>query len=280
MTHVIILAQGTQRRMGVTGPRKQLLPIPGYEDIPILVRTISQIVYRFSRTHLQLDVITWSDVKASIEAGPGFLIGLAGYERDIPGWASRSARIGNGQLPERTNFIELPQPGNSSLRGIGEVMRELPLDRGHDHTIVLLGDVVYSWTCLDVLAASREPPRAGVFAGSSNLSSGGGELWGVAWSRFGEEQMRADLDDALLRHPSFDDDIYQPGQLRRWIVGWRRGTVEQNVDRRRFMGQYVDVDDYTMDVDVPDDAKRLATVAELARRDDISRGLHLEADRG
>lgn len=247
--HVIILAQGTQRRMGAGAPLKQMLPLTGYGDIPIMMRTLYQVAHRFARTSLRLDVIAWEALK--LEVG----------------------RL-DASLLEGATFVELEDPGNSSLRGIGSFLRDQPLYRGHDHTIVLLGDVVYSWACLDVLAARRDPPR-GVFAGTSNLTSGGGELWGVAWSTFFENQMRADLEDALLRHPSFDD-TYQPGQLRRWIAGWRKGTIEHNVERRRSLGQYADVDDYTMDVDTPHDIKKLSTVGEVAKLDDTSRGLHLE----
>src|SRR5262245_64258905 len=53
------------------------------------------------------------------------------------------------------NFVTLCAPGNSSLKGASgylELRPQLPADGDDDRrTVVLLGDVVYSWACLQAI---------------------------------------------------------------------------------------------------------------------------------
>lgn len=249
MIDVVILAQGTQKRLGHTFGPKQLLPLAACAGAPILERTLRQLS-RFPEA-LSATVVTWTDT-----------------------WAQLQSRT----LVDGVRHVELADPGNSSLKGIARYLEQWDsTERQHgvihrgpsDRVIVLLGDVCYSWKGLNaLLLASTEHG----FVGTRNLSESGGELWGVAWMRKFEDQMLTDLRDALLRHPPFEDE-YQPGQLRRWIMGWRRGSLVERVDRLRRSGLYFDIDDYTMDVDLPIHIPKLAEASVLAREDDSMNGL-------
>jgi hypothetical protein len=249
-TEVIILAQGTQKRLGPGAGYKQLLPLPACGNVSILVRTIRQLdLYDRaqrdlgSRAHITL--LTWRDLYQAMD-------GLPDLEEDM---------------------IQLPDPGNSSLKGIARYLELRGAKHYFDARIVLLGDVVYSWKCLDALWSMSM--NAG-FVGTSNVSGDAGELWGVAWCREHEETMLTDLRDGLLRHPPFEDE-YQPGQLRRWITGMRRGELALHVASLAHRGRYTAIDDYTMDVDVPSHIPKLAPASVAAAKDDAVHGLTWEA---
>ncbi len=244
-TEVIILAQGTQKRMGLGAGHKQLLPLPACGNTPILVRTLWQLERQHhDHTPLHVTIVTWRDLYTAIETEVGVAV----------------------------DMVQLPDPGNSSLRGIARYLQI----RGHRHrfdaTIVLLGDVVYSWQCLKALWAACGDWG---FVGTTDLAEGGGELWGVAWNRQHEADMLEDLADALLRHPPFEDE-YQPGQLRRWIMGMRRGALATHVASLTHKAHYTAIDDYTMDVDVPTDVPKLGPTSVVAAKDDALHGLHWE----
>ena len=181
-TEVIILAQGTQKRMGPGAIYKQLLPLPACGNVSILVRTIRQLdlydrAQRDLGSHVHITLLTWRDLYQAMEGLP---------ELD--------------ELDE--DMIQLPNPGNSSLKGIARYLELRGPRHRYDATIVLLGDVVYSWKCLDALWAMSI--TAG-FVGTANVSGDAGEIWGVAWAREHEETMLTDLRDALLRHPPYED---------------------------------------------------------------------------
>lgn len=240
-TEVIILAQGNQSRMGREAGWKQLLPLPLCGGVPILLRTLLQVQSFFPSARVTL--VSWA--RMVTESPNGF----------APQWQ---------RALSATRFYELPDPGNSSLKGIARFLENSANDPWREHTIVLLGDVVYSWACLAALAMLSD--RCG-FAGTSDLSSSGGELWGVAWHQRHLDGMMAELRDSLLRHPPFDD-TYQPGQLRRWLVGWRRGDVAEHVTRLSRTGNYLPIDDYTMDVDLPQHIPLLERASRAAAFDD------------
>jgi len=249
-TEIIILAQGTQARMGGRGVGwKQLLPLPLCNGVPILVRTLVQL-QGFLKS-MSITVVTWDALFRDADMTHG----AREPWRDVV-----SGKID----PATLRHVELADPGNSSLKGIARYLEDSAYDRGAESTIVLLGDVVYSWACL---ASLRVIADRGGFVGTSNLSSSGGEIWGIAWHRSREDIMLADLRDALLRHPPFDD-TYQPGQLRRWLVGWRRGDVTDHVVRLQRTGDYLCVDDYTMDVDLPTHIPLLEAASRAAAYDD------------
>lgn len=232
---VIILAQGTQKRLrGILTP-KQLLPLPACGGAPIMVRTVSQLLLAGVSLE-EITIVGWSKLA------------------DHAAWRESKPRI-----------VELPDPGNSSLKGIARYLEDQAVrSAGARHTIVLLGDVVYSWACL---RAVLNQARTYGFVGTEGLCSGGGELWAVAWSRDSEDAMIMSLRDALLRHPPFDDE-YQPGQLRRWITGFRRGDLKDHVAKGIGSGTYWPIDDYTHDIDLPSDLVLLPELGTLAARDD------------
>jgi len=253
--HFIILAQGTQQRMGDAHGYKQLLPLPACGNVPIMMRTLRQVAHMYrapasSSTKTPSCVVTIVAWNSLIAAVP-------------PSWQG---------LVNCFTHTQLHAPGNSSLKGIARVLEDqgwsgaLPLA---DSTVVLLGDVVYSWACLMSLA--NLAGKFG-FVGTSDLSSSGGELWGVAWHRDREGQMLSDLRDGLLRHPPFDD-TYQPGQLRRWLSGWRRGDVADHVAKLIRVGHYFAIDDYTMDVDLPAHIPLLGKASIAAAADDYDHGI-------
>ncbi len=252
-TEVIILAQGTQQRLGMQSGYKQLLPLPACGFTPILARTLS--IVRAQGPGATTTLVSWRELLAQIHTTvTGALHGAACYATELI-----------------HHHIELPTPGNSSLKGIARYLEHRG-DAKPDATIVLLGDVVYSWACLEALWACA---RTWGFVGTPDLSSSGGELWGVAWSHrhpSADQHMMRNLSDALLRHPPFDDD-YQPGQMRRWISGMRRGALEDHIRHLAADGHYFPISDYTMDVDLPAHIPLLLGASQLACADDARHGL-------
>lgn len=247
---VIILAQGTQKRMGPGIDYKQLLPLPACGGASIILRTCRQI-----------DALGWSG--AAHNGAP--LV----QSKTIVTWEPVMRRLQQAVVAQH---IELKDPGNSSLKGIHRYlqMRDAVIhDTVPDRTVVLLGDVVYSWACLKAI---WHMSRDWGYVGTRTLSSCDGELWGLAWSRDNEPFMRKQLTDAMLMHPPVDDD-YQPGQMRRWITGFARGELAGHVHGLRRRGHYTDIDDYTMDIDIPPHLRCLPDLSINAYRDDLAHGI-------
>ncbi len=260
---VIILAQGCQRRLsGVTTP-KQLIPLPACGGVPIMLRTLHMlrvIALQDPRCHEcqpVVCVVTWPHVTDGV-------IGSSHW----------------GRLDEELGvwFGALDAPGNSSLAGIRAYLGMPDVYKGADlgalPTIVLLGDVVYSWACLDALF--RLATAGHGFVGTCDLGRSTGELWGVAWRAEAADGMKQRLERAALCLPPVTD-VYQPGQLRRWMSGWAPGaTVEAARQFWTDEGWYVSIDDYTMDVDLPRHIPLLEAASEHAARDDAAHGLTWE----
>jgi hypothetical protein len=246
-TEVIILAQGTQSRLGHAHGLKQLLPLPACGGMSIMGRTAIQC--RSFVTRDDIVMVTWPEVAMGLRAS------------SHP-WSWPADRV-----------VTLPDPGNSSLKGIARYLesRAAHGDRPVDdsRTVVLMGDVVYSWACLEALFQAAGDWG---FVGTPDLSASGGEIWGVGWSWDAETHMMVRLRDALLRHPPFEED-YQPGQLRRWISGWRRGDIATHTENLRRTGHYTDIADYTHDIDIPAHLTLLPWLSESASADDRQHGL-------
>lgn len=252
---VIILAQGTQKRLGMQYGWKQLIHLPGCGNARILERTVRQLVglYIPETTSVTITVVTWPEIAAAFP------------DMSYVGHAAR--------------FVTLRAPGNSSLKGIARYLESAAIARDApprgDRTIVLLGDVVYSWACLEAIVALSATHG---FVGTSDLSHSGGELWGLSWHQGHDDHMITELRDALTMHPPFEDD-YQPGQLRRWIQGFRRGDLADRVAKLTRAGNYVAIDDYTMDVDVEAHLAKIKPTSALAAEDDARHGLLWGASR-
>lgn len=275
-THVIILCQGTQKRMRTLPMAKQLLPLSGCGGVPILARTLCQLE---KLGGYAVTVVGWPNLRDDML---GQLEGLHAAAAPVRSPGIVYAALGRLDY----EFSSMSDPGNSSLRGISRYLKQSEPDRSDDGTrdrsagtddprhtggptIVLLGDVVYSWKCLRALGSMS----AGMgFVGTSDITESTGELWGVAWAKQWHRFMMKDLDDGMLRHPPFQDE-YQPGQMRRWMVGWHRGRLADRVGELQRQGSFMPVDDYTMDVDLPEHIAKLEGASLMAANDDRMNGL-------
>jgi hypothetical protein len=252
-THIIILAQGRQTRLPALPVAKQLLPLPACNGTPILYRTMRQI------WHLLPGVKTLDDRVIAVSWLPVM-------ER-----LQREAVVIGGDERYYPNVDTLSDPGNSSLKGIARYLEKLTREADvcqkrfgatltFERTVVLLGDVVYSWACLQAILFKKTPLT---FCGTSDISPSGGELWGIAWSNGQQAVMTAALEVALAKHPPFAE--YQPGQLRRWM--WAIHPEFQTTAR------YAAIDDYTRDIDLPEHVEQLPRLSELAAADDAANGV-------
>lgn len=290
-TNVIILCQGQQTRLPMLDGPKQLLPLVGCNGATLLDRTLRQI-----------DTLMASDRESIVN-----VIGGEPFRRHLSNKYTPPcpSDLGNSR---RIRHIELASPGNSSLLGVFEVLRLRDqwwlrdyFEYEHikdgstcgradkiDKTVVLLGDVLYSWRCLASLLAHDRYQEKILFVGTHDLSTSGGELWGVAYSMSAHMKMMEYAAAALVKHPPFED--YQPGQLRRWYWAARNGrTVAQMLSPaapameftpgRYFLAcggdpsEVPDVRDYTMDVDVPEHLMLLEEASFKASHDDFKHGV-------
>lgn len=268
---VIILAQGSQREdryarsmqrhrqatterhanwrlstaPGACADFRQLAALPACGGVTLLTRTLTQV------QRMGIAEVSAISVVASAE-----LVQRWGHREETAGRASGTPPF----------WLTLAEPGNSSLKGAARYFEFRGDLRPADRTIVLLGDVVYSWKALGLIDGLSHTRG---FCGTADLALDRGHLWGVAWSQYRHDAMLASLRDALLRHPPFDDE-YAPGQLRRWISGFRRGDLADHVAVLQRSGNYAPVDDYTCDID---QRTQLDAVSELAAADDQAHGL-------
>ncbi len=288
-THVIILAQGDQKRLlGVTTP-KQLLELnyldPGLEFHPPDAVTYTTTI--LERTLRQ--VRKWTPTaRITVVCGPAIVEYLKdrhasqiSWRRSTAGWhAWKSAYTvaWNSDL----QLLTLSDPGNSSLKGLAQVLalREAAQrhdaagwPRSHERTVVLLGDVVYSSVCIQALlwgpvngAEEGDGAPPWEFVGTTDLSPSAGELWGMSWHVTSWDFLKIALTVALVSHPPFES-TYQPGQLRRWLWAVRAAVAGVSTDF------YTAIDDYTMDVDLPEHIPLLGVASESAWADDRKSGL-------
>jgi hypothetical protein len=258
---------------------KQLLPLPACNDTPILHRTIRQL-WNLIGIDGNYDPAVTVTIVGSLAMAEELV--YAGVRVSPPGggvlWSERSRRPRVTELARWVDHRDyypdvqtLRDPGNSSLKGISRYL-DLPpsaLTSGHfDRRVVLLGDVVYSWACLQAIL-DVGPPWCMKFVGTSDLSRSAGELWGVSWTWEAEKDMRAALADAMHRHPPFVE--YQCGQMRRWL--WSQDDLYAN---RTGMGErpwFQAVDDFTKDIDVPSDLLLIPGLSERACNDDREHGV-------
>jgi hypothetical protein len=276
--HVVILAQGQQKRLPDLEVPKQMLELPACDGVAIIERTLCQLAY-----------MAPSAIVTVVCGGPMMLLlPIVGAEL-VQKTTGRRLNIGSHQLAD---------PGNSSLKGIARYLQTcvwsrfvppstspvtqlLVRDPYHpeegidlDQIVVLLGDVVYSWACLGACLLGATPSRPLCFVGTSDLSRSGGELWGLTWDNRARSMMHQTLQDALERHPPFEE--YQPGQMRRWLWevdkhmdGDFRGEVEGGARRTWFTA----IDDYTRDIDLPEHVAALGELSRRAAVDDQEYGL-------
>lgn len=285
-THVIILAQGSQSRMGPFFNKipKQVLPLSahisaGARNIRVIDRTIAQVVKILSggastpdavqRAMTPHGIVVIGDRKMREVHHPRGDFLLMANELD--------ERVYYGVSPE---VFTLHDPGNSSLKGLARVLDHASRTPGvpEGRTVVLLGDVLYSWNCLEALFCPADV-RDVTFAGTSDLGPGDGELWGISWFKSTAKLIGGAIDIGLTNHSKFEDE-YQPGQLRHvlWAVDRHlnpNGMVRKDEKPGQWPARdwFVPIDDYTMDVDLPDHIAKLARHSFLAWADDKEHGL-------
>lgn len=287
-TRVIILAQGTQKRMIGVKQAKQLLALPAHAachapNAQIMGRTIMQVVKLL--TGDAKDVVgahhRWNDQQLTVVGWPATEFGLEPVR--VP--------CHEHELTCYPRFVHLDNPGNSSLLGIHRylqleqdvslstppgvpiVITKMKQTDAYPRTVVLLGDVVYSWKCLETLL--RPPVAHNVtFAGTSDLGPGGGEIWGASWYREADHLMTSALRTALGASSKADPSVYQPGQLRHWLWTLDRLLCDGGLGSLgKPRAWYVPVDDYTMDVDLIEHLVDLARASLEAYAEDKSRGM-------
>lgn len=251
--HVVVLAQGDQKRLPDLRTPKQLLPLPACNNVPILNRTLRQVWDVHNRvmpaaTSLTLAVVAWPTFRDHFEVHP--------------------VQVGTERI--RPYVVTLPDPGNSSLKGFSrywESPEGVACRRNAERTIMLLGDVVYSW---NVLEALFDPKLDGVFAVSHDISPSTGELWGIAWNDIASNGMQAVLRAAMDKHPP--QTVYQPGQMRMWL--WEAETWLCEKGQCRYNTDSTE-GDYTADIDLPKHMTPtfLNELSARAAADDLTRGV-------
>ena len=234
---VVIMAQGGQSRLPMLKVRKQLLPLAAC-NTTILHRTLAQL------SELMVSEI--------------YLVAPEMLATEILRWAHRAIPAAN------LITVTLPRPGNSVVQGLLGTGAML----AGDDVVVLLGDVVYSWACLEYLLDAARRQRLFAAAVSSDLSVGGGEVYGVAYGRNHAHKVVSLLEGAPKPPPHFTS--YQPGQLRTWIREVQRDLgVAQPFEPHGDVCHVVD--DYTTDFDTLDDLVWLGSADVGAYQDDQRR---------
>lgn len=271
-THVVILCQGTQKRLtGVRTP-KQLLSLPmhaasGAPNTTILGRTLMQVFRHLGGVGVNLENAAerYNDHRVTVVGWTEMYQYFGHASVKIPHLRRDSERVEFRFVPEVTTLAE---PGNSSLRGISQYLAEATSLRNEawpDRTVVLLGDVVYSWTCLRAIFDGSPATPDLAFVGTHKLTPSDGEIWGIMWRRSTEKLVLRALAEALPRSASASAEEYQSGQLRHWL--WALdGLRAPNTD-------YIPMGGYTMDVDDPEDLVELASASLEAANDDRENGV-------
>lgn len=293
-THVIVLCQGTQRRLSGIRTPKQLLTLPAHEamhapNTKILTRTLMQVFTylggvgvnvnpfgpRYNDHHVT--VVTWPDVAEYLQDHP---VTIPYLRRDAKNWM---------EFAFAPSISVLPDPGNSSLRGIDRYLSLASVDKSEpyefdgreisysplrspewpDRTVVLLGDVVYSWACLRAIFRGCPASSDLAFVGTPQLTHEGGELWGLMWNRSTDNLVQQALAAALKCCGDAEAEEYQPGQLRHWL--WALDLNENPLGQYR--PWYIPIEDYTVDIDLPEHLVNLAAASLEAVNDDRENGV-------
>jgi hypothetical protein len=230
---ILLMCQGQQRRLAKEiDHAKHLLSIG---DEPILRRTL--------RLLHELGVGDHATVIGRRELAEAML-----------GW------------PMSTSWTNLTDPGMCIVDGILEALRlnEDPQTGIYpERTLILLGDVVWSRTSLAAFLADQRPV---VFAGQSVVSPSQGEVFALG---FDDPQAMKNLCETCpcrvdgKRQRVFKEQ--RGGHLRRLMWHYQdmhRLRVHPSLRRTWNESIYLPVDDWTNDIDTPED---MATLPELAR---------------
>jgi hypothetical protein len=262
--HVIILAQGKQKRLPDLKVPKQMLELPECGGELIIDRTLCQLAMILPSVTEEIDQTTYVDnVSVTVVCDHPLK-----YHVDASG---KSGVYNTTRRVMSVGTIKLPDPGNSSLKGISRFFddQDGPASLHPDfETVVLLGDVIYSWACLKACMTPTQHDLS--FTCSSDISNGHGELWGLMWKQSARPRMMKALAAALRKHPPFTE--YQPGQMRRWLweIDISMGKPSPRAGERTWMHG---IDDYTRDIDTPQHVSQLRDLSAAAAADDREHGL-------
>lgn len=244
--NILLMAQGQQRRLPDLKHPKHLLAVGGE---PILVRTLRML--RDSTpgpwTRMDKDSVT-----------------IVGNASDF----SR-ATVAAG-LEGLVDIIPNNEPGACIVDGMIASRASWGYDLGR--TLILLGDVVWSWAALEQVLADKRPI---VFAGTPVLTAAEGEVFALAFDD-PEELHRlcitcpCRVDGSRAR--SFMKA--QGGHMRR-LLWWTQECKKLRLPARSKQtwhpDVYLPIEDWTDDVDTPADVARLPELARLAELDERQR---------
>lgn len=235
--NVMIMCQGEQRRLRDLGHPKHLVRLGGeFGGEPILERTLRLLAH---------------------------LLPCHAYTAHVIGPAELEAVTPYGAV----EFHRLAAPGTCIVAGL-EASR--PIWRSDEPALILLGDVVWSEAALGRVVASTDAPL--LFWGTSALTAATGEVFAMLVTQ--PRGCPQGVDELLATCPCrrWGYREAQGGHLRR--LYWH-ATERQRSRPLPFWGReptYRVIDDWTTDIDTPDDLARLADLAREAELEE--RRLH------
>ena len=153
-------------------------------------------------------------------------------------------------------------PGRCIVDGILATRDLWAGERVVGRTAIVLGDVVWSRAALRSLV---DDPRTLVFAGTPDVSSSRGEVFGMTFDAPGWVSYLADTCPCRSANRSFS--LQQSGHLRR-LLWWAQHELNlhpfavNGIDQTWHPSVYLPVTDYTDDIDTPADVAALPALEE------------------
>lgn len=173
--------------------------------------------------------------------------------------------IGGPMLAQETSdggsrLYTLSEPGYCVLDAIAQLG-----DFFQDADVrVFLGDVVWSRPAFDSFLQGGSGSESLFFAGTPGIDYGQGELFGMGFSRMGRSWMERLVRDAPCR--KILPDRGQPGHLRNLLFA--ASSIYELPPRMLYSDElFIPVDDWTCDIDKPEDLDRLPYLAEQIARE-------------
>lgn len=162
--------------------------------------------------------------------------------------------------------VTLQSPGFCILDGIREVEAIMPTLRSR--RVYLLGDVVFSRAALRKILTD---PRDLFFATTPDLGRGSGEVFALSASPVAQFEMNLALNTVACRGQVVEER-YQPGHLRNllWRLMEMRGLQKDCIPPGEYHPSLVlPIDDWTDDIDTPNDVDRLPELAMAASQEQL-----------
>lgn len=214
---ILIMAQGEQRRLSKLGYPKQLIELAGETIIARTIRLVNEIVNAVE-IHEHIAVIGHPVITEALR-----------HQRHVI-------------------TMTLGDPGKCIVDGLAATES---IWSPIDCKTVLLGDVVYSRDAIAKIFADRHRL---VFSGTSDLSESTGETFSMTWNADGE--MKELLRTCPCRVRKKGELV--GGHLRRLLWHAMRRRRARNDPRVSWARElYIPIDDWTDDIDTPDDLRFL-----------------------